>query len=184
MNAGVIAQRYAKALLKYVKGTEEEELVYHQASILAGLFYELPQFREAMEHNPQLSLTKRMELVDAALHGRMADALRRFIVLVDSHSRMEFFSRMMSSFTDLYRQQRNIRTGSVVSAVSQEGLRSSLEDIMSRCTGGEVSLNEKVDDSLIGGFVLQVDDLRIDASVAGQFRRIRNSLVDNDNRII
>lgn len=55
---------------------------------------------------------------------------------------------------------------------------------MSRCTGGEVSLNEKVDDSLIGGFVLQVDDLRIDASVAGQFRRIRNSLVDNDNRII
>jgi F-type H+-transporting ATPase subunit delta len=91
---------------------------------------------------------------------------------------------MMVSFTDLYRQQRNIRTGSVVSAVSQEGLRSSLEDIMSRCTGGEVSLNEKVDDSLIGGFVLQVDDLRIDASVAGQFRRIRNSLVDNDNRII
>ena len=55
---------------------------------------------------------------------------------------------------------------------------------MSNSTGAKVSLVEKVDDSLIGGFVLQVGDLRMDASVAGQFRKIRNALVDNDNRII
>ena len=99
MNAGVIAQRYAKALLKYVRGTEEEELVYHQASILAGLFYELPQFREAMEHNPQLSLTKRMELVDAALHGQMSDALGRFVILVDSSRIFPANGLISSSFT-------------------------------------------------------------------------------------
>jgi len=42
-----------------------------------------------------------------------------------------------------------------------------------------VSLTEKVDASLIGGFVLRVGDRQIDDSVKGNLRRLRNSLTDN-----
>ena len=45
-------------------------------------------------------------------------------------------------------------------------------------------LDEIVDESLIGGFVLQVDDLQMDASVAGQLQMLRRKLIDNNNRII
>ena len=90
----------------------------------------------------------------------------------------------MVSFADQYREYRNIRQGSLVTAVHHDALVARLEEIMSNSTGAKVSLVEKVDDSLIGGFVLQVGDLCMDASVAGQFRKIRNALVDNDNRII
>ena len=184
MNSGIIANRYAKALLKYVRGTEDEDMAYSQASVLVALFQDVPKFRDAVERNPELSVQQRVSLLEAALQGQLCDSLKRFVQLVDSHSRMEFFFRMMVSFADQYREYRNIKQGSLVTAVHHDALGARLEEIMSNSTGAKVSLVEKVDDSLIGGFVLQVGDLRMDASVAGQFRKIRNALVDNDNRII
>jgi F-type H+-transporting ATPase subunit delta len=42
----------------------------------------------------------------------------------------------------------------------------------------QISLTEKVDASLIGGFVLRVGDRQIDDSVRGGLRRLRTSLTD------
>ena len=184
MNAGIIAQRYATALLKYAKETQNEDLVYIQASLLVQSFTDIPQFRDAMEHNPDLSYENRLALVRTALNADVCDEICRFMKLVESHSRMEIFSRMLTVFIDKYRESRNIKVGTLVTAVPQDDLHKRLEAMMSADSGGTVSLSSTVDDSLIGGFVLQVGDLRMDASVAGQFRRIRDALVENDNRII
>jgi F-type H+-transporting ATPase subunit delta len=83
-----------------------------------------------------------------------------------------------------YREMKNIRIGTLITAAPQEDLQNRLESMVSADMGGTVNLSTKVDESLIGGFVLQVGDLRMDASVAGQFQRIRNALIENDNRII
>ena len=40
------------------------------------------------------------------------------------------------------------------------------------------------DPEIIGGFVLEIDDMRLDASVKGQLQRIRKELVDNNNRLV
>lgn len=184
MNAGIIAQRYATALLKYVKETHNEELVYTQVSLLVQSFTDIPQFGDAMEHNPDLSHDNRLALMRTALNADVCDELCRFMKLVESHSRMEYFSRMLTVFIDRYRESRNIKVGTLITAVLQDDLHKRLEAMMSADSGGTVSLSSKVDDSLIGGFVLQVGDLRMDASVSGQFKRIKDALVENDNRII
>ena len=184
MNAGLIAQRYAKALLKYVKETRNEELVYSQIALLLQVFHDVPEFRDALEHNPDLSHEGRLALMRTALNAELCDELCRFVQLVESHSRMEYFSRMLTVFIDRYRESRNIKVGTLITAVPQEDLQKRLETLMGADTGGIVNLSSKVDDSLIGGFVLKVGDMRMDASVSGQFQRIRNALVENDNRII
>ena len=106
MNSGIIANRYAKALLKYVRGTEDEDIAYSQASVLVALFQDVPKFRDAVERNPELSVQQRVSLLEAALQGQLCDSLKRFVQLVDSHSRIEFFFRMMVSFADQYREYR------------------------------------------------------------------------------
>lgn len=184
MNAGIVAQRYATALLKYVKETRNEDLVYAQVSLLVQSFADIPQFRDAMEHNPDLSYESRLALMRTALNEDVCDELCRFMRLVESHSRMEMLSRMLTVFIDKYRESRNIKVGTLVTAVPQDDLHKRLEAMMSADLGGTVSLSSTVDDSLIGGFVLQVGDLRMDASVSGQFKRIKDALVENDNRII
>jgi F-type H+-transporting ATPase subunit delta len=63
-------------------------------------------------------------------------------------------------------------------------LKASLEAVMHEKTGVKVLLEESVDESLIGGFVLQVEDLRMDASVQTQLRRLHDELVEKANRIV
>jgi F-type H+-transporting ATPase subunit delta len=57
--------------------------------------------------------------------------------------------------------------------------RTEIEKMVTRQTGlTQISLTEKVDASLIGGFVLRVGDQQIDDSVRGGLRRLRTSLTD------
>lgn len=184
MNSGVIALRYAKALLKYVRGESEEDIVYSQACRLVSLLDAVPQFRNTLQHNPDLTVDGMVSLLEAALEDSLCGGLRRFVALVDSHSRMEYFHRMLTAFIDVYRDAVGIKVGSLTTAVPMEGLCDRLETLMSGKMQAKVLLQENVDESLTGGFVLQVGDCRVDASVAGQFRKIRKALIEKDNRII
>lgn len=184
MNEGIIATRYARALLKYAVETGKEDEIYAQASALVLLFQKVPRFRNVVEGNRELPVEKKLSLMETALGQRLADAIIRFAALVDSRSRMEYWSRMLASFVDMYREVRQIRTGSLITAVRHEDLRERLETAMEERLGGTVVLEDRVDGSLIGGFVLEVEGLRMDASVDGQLRRIRKELIEKDNRII
>ena len=184
MNAGPIAHRYAKALLKLVQETGAGEKVYSQACVLVLRMQEIRQLADALQKRPEIELEKKLQLLTSAMGEPLADELVRFVKLVNENKRIEHLLRMLSSFLDQYRINCGIKVGRLVTAHPVPQLKALLEELMSRQTGAVVHLEEGVDESLIGGFVLQVDDLQMDASVAGQLNLLRRELIDNNNRII
>jgi len=44
-------------------------------------------------------------------------------------------------------------------------------------SGKTVMLNTKTDDNIIGGFILDVDNTRLDASVLGELKSLKRTLV-------
>jgi F-type H+-transporting ATPase subunit delta len=112
MNAGVVASRYAKALLKFVQETGNGDKVYAQAGILALRMQEIRQLKDYVENHPEIDPEKRMQLLETALGEPMAMELRRFVGLVISRRRTEFFHRMLYSFLSQYREFYNIKVGS------------------------------------------------------------------------
>lgn len=184
MNTGPIAHRYAKALLKLVQETGAGEKVYFQACVLVLRMQEIRQFADAIQKHPELTLEHKLQLLSSASGAPLADELLRFVTLVFENKRIEHLLRMLSSFLDQYRTCCGIKVGRLVTACPIPQLKASLESLMQNQTGAVVQLEESVDESLIGGFVLQVDDLRMDASVAAQLQMLRRKLIDNNNRII
>lgn len=184
MNTGPIAYRYAKSLMKYVLETGAGEKVYSQACVLVLRMQGLEQLSSAIQKHPELGFDRKIQLLEAALGEPLADELLRFVRLVYANDRIEHFLRIISSFTDQYRAYCGIRTGSLVTARPVPGLKDRLQELMQDRTGSKVVLEESVDESLIGGFVLQVEDLRMDASVEGQLRRLRRELLSDTNRIV
>ena len=184
MNAGPIAHRYAKALLKLVQETGAGEKVYSQACVLALRMQDIRQLADAVQKHPEISVGRKLEIIGAAVGVPLAVDLDRFARLVFENKRMEHFMRIMVSFIDQYRELRGIKVGRLVTAMPAPELKASLEAVMHERTGAKVLLEESVDESLIGGFILQVEDLRMDASVQTQLRRLHNELVDKANRIV
>ena len=184
MNTGPIAHRYAKALLKYSQETGAGEQIYSQACVLVFRMQELRQLADAVQKHPEISLERKLELLASALGEPIDAQLRRFVVLVHDHKRMEYLERMLYSFVEQYRSAHSIMVGKLVTAAPVAGLKDRLQEVLSAKAGVSVLLDEEVDPSVLGGFVLSIEDMRMDASVAGQFRLLRRELIDNNNRIV
>ena len=184
MNVGVVSYRYAKALLKFVQETGTGKEVYSQVMVLVRRMSQVEQFRYVLESREDVPLERKLELMSAAAEAPLLPEIVRFINLVSSKGRIDMLSRMLNSFLEQYREANNMKTGSLVTAVPADGLKERLEEMFSSRTGSAVTLSEEVDPEIIGGFVLKLGDCMLDASVEGRLRRIRDGLVDNNNRIV
>lgn len=180
MNTGPIAHRYAKALLKFVAG----DTVYSQACVLVYRMQELRQLADAIQKHPEISLERKLEILSSAVGEPLDAQLRRFVAIVHDNKRMEYLERMLYSFIEQYRAAHSIMVGKLVTAAPVAGLKDRLQEVLSAKAGVSVILDEEVDPSVLGGFVLSIEDLRMDASVAGQFQLLRRELIDNNNRIV
>ena len=184
MKSGVRASRYAKALLMYVQESGRGEKTYSQACVLGMRLMEIRQLRDFVENHGEISLDKKTELLRASLGEEMTPELIDFLRLVASRRRMELFSRMLCSFIAQYRAANNIKVGRLVTAAPVDGLKERLEALFHERTGADVQIEEKISPEILGGFVFEMDGYRLDASVESQFRKIRNQLIEKNNRIV
>ena len=184
MNSGPITYRYAKALLKFVQETGSGEKVYSQAVTLVRIMDEVPQLSRYFADTEDVTIEKKVSLLKTTLNEPADPAIVTFLKMVATNRRMEYFPRMLWAFIEQYRQANNIKVGSIVTATAIEGLKESIENKMQDSTGAQVYLETKVDPDIIGGFVFELEGLRLDASVQGSLARIRSQLVESDNRIV
>jgi F-type H+-transporting ATPase subunit delta len=184
MNAGIIASRYAKALLKFVRETGNGRNVYSQACRLVSCMEEVVQFREYLENQNEIGLDRKIELAEAALGGPLSMEMRRFIALVCERRRMNCFLRILYVFVEEYRKENGIKVGKLTVAIPAEDLKERMEKAVQEKEGGVVQVEMAVDPKIIGGFIFEMDGKRMDASVEGRIARIRRHLVEKNNRIV
>lgn len=158
MDAGVIAKRYATTLLKYVAESGHGEQVYAQAKALLA--------------DP-----------DTAPKPLCEDLLR-FSALLVKNGRMPEVKRILRCFLQLYEKQNGIHVARLKTAVDSPALQARIQDLLRDRIGGQVVFETEVDPSLIGGFVLEVDDRRMDASVSRQLEDIRHQFIEKNKRIV
>ena len=176
MDLGVISVRYARALLKCATGLKLEDQVYKEMQTLSKSFLEVPELRFTID-NPMLSKDKKLKIVATACGDNICELTKKFVELVLNEDREKTLQFMAASYITLYRKQKNIIRGSLTTAapVSQE-----TEDKMRRMveskTHGTVEFNTEVDPKIIGGFILEYDTYRMDASVKTKLNNILTQL--------
>lgn len=186
MNTGIIASRYAKALLRYVIANGDAERVCAQAAVLERALGEVPALRKVVADPAGISAQEKLGLLQAALDGQtMAPALERFLVLVQDGGRLGDLRLILHDFSVLYRRSQGIHLAEIVTAVPlSDEMRENLRQAISRQTGGQVELQEKVDPSLIAGLVVTVDGYRADTSVRTQLQALRTHFIKQNKRIV
>ena len=184
MNAGIVASRYAKALLKFVQETGNGDKVYAQAGVLVLRMEDIGQLEDYICNHGEICLEKKIQLLETALGEPLAMELSRFTALVVRQRRTGFFLRMLQAFLVLYRDAAGIKFGTLVTALPADGLKEKMEELFRQRTGADVQLEMKVDPEILGGFIFELDDLRLDASVASRFREIRRQLIEKNNRTV
>lgn len=184
MNAGVVSTRYARALLEFTAECGSGESVYNQVYRLLRTFKLEERLRNALENPNEVSLPNKLSLMEAALGEAVDPSLVKFVTLVYNQRRVDILNRIFISFVELYHAAHRIMVGTLTTAVHVEGLKERIEKLLREKTGAEVYLEEMVSEGLIGGYIVEINGYRMDASLKYQLEKIRKELVEANFRIV
>ena len=176
MDIGVISTRYARALLRTATDAKQEVQVYQDMMTLAHSYIEVPQLRLTIA-GPMLPKEKKQMLLETAAGKEPTALTRTFITLVLKEGREQFVQFMANSYVTLYRKQKNVISGKLttaarVSAATEQKMRQMVESK----TQGNVEFESEVNPDIIGGFILEYDTFRMDASVKTKLNNILKQL--------
>ena len=176
MDYGVISVRYARALLKSATELKVEEKVYADMIMLAACYVEVADLRATIE-NPMLLRSEIVRLLTTALGPDANELSKRFIELVLKEGREKVLQFMANSYITFYREQKNIIRGKLTTAAAvSEATEQKMKQMVESRTQGTVEFNTEVDPSIIGGFILEYDTYRMDASVKTRLNNILSEL--------
>ena len=176
MDIGVISVRYARALLKSATDQKLEDAVYQEMQLLAKSYLEVPQLRQTID-NPMLSKEKKEALLLTAVGGQATDLTRAFIGLVLKEDREPVMQFIANSYVTLYRQQKNIIRGRLITAARvSPATEQKMRQMVESKTNGTVEFETEVNPDIIGGFVLEYDTYRMDVSVKAKLNSILTEL--------
>lgn len=176
--------RYAKALLRYAIENGVEERVYHEVNTWLECLGKVPQLQQVLD-NPVLASETKLQLFVEAAGGEVSNELKRFVTLVLRERREKWLHFMLLSYVDLYRKQKNIHIGRLTTACPvSESLLERMQNLIRQHTHGTVELDTRTDANLEGGFVLEIDTYRLDASVASQVKKIKQQFIEKNRRIV
>ena len=176
MDIGVISVRYARALLKSATDQKLEDAVYQEMQLLAKSYFEVPQLRQTID-NPMLTKDKKEALLLTAVGGQPTDLTRAFIQLVLKENREPVMQFIANSYVTLYRQQKNVIRGRLITAARvSPDTEQKMRRMVESKTNGTVEFETEVNPDLIGGFILEYDTYRMDASVKSKLNTILNTL--------
>ena len=170
-----IAQVYARSLFEVAKEHDALDEVHEQ----------LDEFADAMNDNRELQLfffspyfssEEKKEGVDKVIEDGNEHFVN-FLELVAERHRMPAIFRMRREFDELWRKENKLLPVRITSAVQlDEDLVREIGERIEDQTGQRIELDANVDPDVIGGLVLRVGNVVMDASVRGRLERLRKEV--------
>ena len=186
MNRSIVIMRYALSLVKLVRETGQGALVASEAEVLVKSLQTVPDLRRmvtaAQDVVPAFDKKK---LLQSALGNRMSPELSRFLTLLNRNGRMDLVEDILRDFIKIYYRSVGIRKAQLTTAREpSERLLQRLKALVKEKTGDDVLIEVRVDPSLVGGFVFDIEDYLLDASVRRQLELIRDQFIERNRRIV
>lgn len=177
MDNGLIPRRYAKALYKFALENGETKKIYELSKRVIDSFRENPDLQKVLS-NPFIGDDDKEKLLMAAA-GPEDETFKRFVDLILSQKRVEYAYAMMLAYRDIYRKENHISQAKITTAVKLDEAR--MEKLRKLVTDAfkdsELEFSEAVDPDLIGGFKIDVDSVRMDASLSNELEQLRQTLL-------
>lgn len=177
MHNGLIAYHYAKALLEYASGLHQQQEVYEKMKLFLEVYGKMPELHHALT-NPAITAKEKAKIVATACGGPLPSSLSKMANVIIKNEREDVLRSIAKRFIELYREKFNIRSGQLVTAVPiTPTTASKIIAQIGSMVEAEVEIETLVDSSLIGGFVLFLEDNRWDASIAGRLNHMKQKLL-------
>ena len=176
MNESQISVRYAKALFQSALEQQLLEQVYKDMEMLTSTC-KLEEF-QYMLVVPTLQPSQKIKVLGGIFEKHFSKISLSMINLVVKNKRETYLPGIARYFKDLYRKEKGIQIATLLTAQPvEEAALNGIRDLIRKAHDSEVELTSSVNEDVIGGFVLTIEDMQYDASVATNLRKLKKQLL-------
>jgi len=175
-----LASRYAKSLLDLAIERNSLEETLKDMQLLDAICKQSRDFTNMMR-SPIIKADKKTAITDAVLKGRISLLTESFIKLLIAKGREQALDEIAVAFIMQYRTYKRIKIAKLTTAAAVDNsvidiLRAKIQTAHPE---GSIDFQTAVDPKLIGGFVLELGDQLLDASVLRELNEIKKQFTKN-----
>ena len=176
MSQGVIARRYAKALINLAE--KDLENTGKNLTALADVFSNSAELSEVLSDTKVSSQIKQNVLKEILKKIKVSKLVDTFIRYLLAKRRIVLLPNIERAF-NLFLQEKLGRIEAEITVAQEisEVTVGKLEKAISRYSGKEVTVNITIDPAIIGGIVTRIGSVVIDGSIHTQLNQIRQSII-------
>jgi F-type H+-transporting ATPase subunit delta len=168
------ASRYVKSLLDLAVEKNALESVHDDMLLFSKICDENRAF-ELLLRNPIIRHNKKREILERLFEGRVNPLTMAIFDILTRKNREPLLPGIAREFHTAYNAYKGIGKAFIITAVPLDSqLRTEFENIVKRLSEKDkVELTEKIDKEMIGGFILNVGDRQIDASMKNKLQALK-----------
>jgi F-type H+-transporting ATPase subunit delta len=176
MNDSKISVRYSRAIFQSVLEKKILDKVY-QDMILISEICKIAETKDFLG-SPIIVPSKKEAIFHKMLGGNVEEITLSLIDLIVKNGRESFIPAIARVFIHETKKFKGITESVLTTAVKvDDKVKKQITDLISEGFKTKVELKETIDPEIIGGFILQIDDNYIDASIRNKLRKIKKELI-------
>ncbi len=177
----IVASRYAKSLIDLAIESKQLEEVRNDMLLVNSVCSQNHDFVKLLE-SPVVKTDKKLLIFRELFKGKISKLTISFLDLIITKRRENYIYAITKAFDEQYKTIKNIITVKVESAVALDAAsKKEILGLIKKTVSGEIELIEKTDPSLIGGFVLTINDSQVDQSVKRKLNDLRKTFSTTEN---
>ena len=175
-----VAARYSKALFDLAEEKNAMKAVIGDANAFIKVVGENRKL-DLLLQSPIVHGYKKASVIGKIFNQEFNPLTTAFIGIVLRKHREMILKTIFEQFVEMYKEKEGILDAIIYTAIPvSEQITDNIKTFLEKQTSAKVDMKVKVDEKLLGGFVLRYEDKLIDASVASQLKALRNHLINKN----
>ena len=172
----IVANRYAEALFQIGEEENLTDMMYKELSDVVNLIKVNQDFFSVLK-SPVISKKEKISLIDNIFENKININIKNFLKILIEQDRISFILDISDSYKELLNEKNNILEGFVISAIpmKKEEIKE-LEEKLSKKYNKNVTLENKVDKSILGGVLVRLGNEEIDGTVKTRLDKMKEQL--------
>jgi F-type H+-transporting ATPase subunit delta len=172
-----VTRRYAKALFELAQDENILDAVENDLKMIMAAYQKSSDLPLLLE-SPIIPTREKRVALDKLFKQHVQQVTYDFLMLLLDKNREENLPEIIDHYMKSLDEYRGIVRGKLLTAHPfNESQKKALSDKLSEQTGKKILMEEEIDQSLIGGFVVRLEDTVIDTSLKNQLDKLRQNLI-------
>ena len=176
--ATLVAGTYGDALFELAVEENLTDSLMEEILMVQAVLKENDGLEKILMH-PEISKTKKLQVIDEVFKGRISDALTGFLRIVVTKGRYKNLPDIFAYFIARVKEYKKIGVAQVISAIPLgDAQKLKIEKKLLDTTHYEtMEIDYKVDESKIGGLMIRIGDRVVDSTIRSKLNRLTGNLM-------